>query len=590
MKRILLVFIVMVFVISAGGLSRGNAAGAEDIAAFFADFFREYISRDPEYLTQLGDLSMYGIDSRNDQLTDRSLAAEKGRLEFYRQSLEELQSFPRTALDEQQQLSADILQWFLEQKLSGEEFVEYGYAVNQLWGIQLEMPDFLTNTHPLNNREDIEDYLARMEQIETVFQQVLEKARTQEEKGIIPPAYIIRIVIRQCQDFIRREVEQNILYTDFVRRGRMISLSEEELQAYQQEVAVTLEESVYPAYQRMLAYLEELEPKAAIQAGVWELPDGDAYYQYLLRDFTTTNLTPEEIYNYGIEQVAQIQEEVKKILQDMNSNALAFGIGYALANLRSEVYYDRQEIFAKYRELIDGMELKLPELFTTLPAHKVQLAPVPDFREDSISNYYSTPALDGSNPGTFYINLSFQQVLHRMATLAYHEAIPGHHLQLAIQRENQDLPLFRRAMTFLGYTEGWGLYAEKLAGEYGFHEDPVIRLGYLQSELLRASRLVIDTGIHYKRWNREEALDYFFKVNGYQNPAEVYRYIIWPGQAVAYKVGEMKILELRERAREELGERFNIKEFHRVILENGSIPLEILEKEVDRYIEEVKQS
>jgi uncharacterized protein (DUF885 family) len=341
---------------------------------------------------------------------------------------------------------------------------------------------------------------------------------------------------------------------------------------------------VYPAYRRLARHCDRLAPHAAITAGVWELPNGDAYYRYILRSRTSTNMTPEEVHQLGLSEVKRITGEIRQCLTELGIGP-EVDLPVALRRANSNLLYDQEEIFALYQESLEAMEPELPELFGILPKANVRLEAVPEIRQLSSPSYYEPSALDGSRPGVFYANLAQPTESHHMRPLLFHEAIPGHHLQLSIQQEEPSIPMIQKVLYFDGFVEGWALYAERLAGEFGFYPDSAFRVAYLQSELFRAARLVVDTGLHYKRWTRDEAIQYMADVTGQRRVAEIDRYIVMPGQACAYKIGELKLVQLRERARAELGARFDLKEFHDAVLRHGSLPLEALELEVSRYIE-----
>ncbi|MCK4232788.1 DUF885 domain-containing protein, partial [candidate division WOR-3 bacterium] len=379
------------------------------------------------------------------------------------------------------------------------------------------------------------------------------------------------------------------------------SLDDESKEVLYQKALDALENSVYPSYKEMSEYISSLKDKATVDAGAWKLPNGDEYYRYCLHHHTTTAMTPGEIHNLGLKEVSRIQDEIK-----IHFETLGISVSEKFSDLATEyrkTVSDRiderylypaneegkQQTLKDYQAIIDTMSVKLPDLFSLIPKASVRVERVPEFKEQTAGTYYQFPKLDGSSGGIFYANLSYQHFKPSMKALAYHEAIPGHHFQIAIEQGSPDFRLFKSLFFFTGYTEGWALYAEKLAKEYGFYDDIHSLIGCLWSELFRAVRLVVDTGIHYKKWTREQAYQYMLDNVGWAGYGEIDRYIVWPGQACAYKIGELKILELREQAQKELGERFDIKDFHSVVLKQGSVPLEILEHLVDEYIKAKKE-
>ena len=373
-------------------------------------------------------------------------------------------------------------------------------------------------------------------------------------------------------------------------------LPEDEQKRIALEAREAIETTAYPAYTRLIDFFEELDEEVEGNYGAWSLPDGEEYYRLALRLFTTTDYTPEFIHQMGLAEIDRIQAEILAILESEGWD-VSSGFTAAIEEMSENpmFYYSdsgegRDQILADYQAMIDEVSEGLEPYFDVVPEAAVEVERVPEFKEKtSPGAYYNPPAMDGSRPGVFYANLYDIKATpkYSMRTLAYHEAVPGHHFQLAIQQQQEDLPFFRRLVPFTAYTEGWALYAERLAWELGFQQDPYNNIGRLQAELFRAVRLVVDTGIHAMRWSREEAIDYMLANTGMPESdvvAEIERYIIMPGQATAYKVGMNKILELRELAQTELGDRFDIRDFHNVVLTNGSMPLDILEELVQQYI------
>jgi len=346
--------------------------------------------------------------------------------------------------------------------------------------------------------------------------------------------------------------------------------------------------------------LEDLKDKTNGDAGVCRLPQGVEYYQFCLSEHTTTTMTPEQVHNLGRDEVKRIKGEIReqfKRLGISGSNSFT-GLMAQYVQLTGNKF-DRRFFFSltsegkkqtleAYQAIIDTMEMRLPEMFSKIPRASVTVKRVPEYKEEVISSYYQPPKLDGSEGGIFYANLSYQHSIPGMKALAYHEAIPGHHFQIALEQELPDVRLFKALFSFTGYVEGWALYAENLAQEYGLYNNTYSLIEYLRSELFRAARLVVDTGIHSMNWTRDRAYRYMLNNVGWSSYAQIDRYIVWPGQACAYKIGELKILELRERARRALGDGFDIKEFHTVVLKHGSVPLDVLEQLVDDYIESAK--
>ena len=569
------------------------------IDIFFERTFLEFALKQPELMSSLRILEQFGYYEHNSELTNPSDETALANLQDVKAGLEMLRSYDRGSLSEQQLLSADILDWFLEDSVRNEEFLYHSYPVNQMFGVQNELPSFMVDTHQVNNERDAEHYLTRLEKFTWKFDKVLGTLRSREEKGILPPTFVIDRVVSEMTGFIDTPSIEHMLYQSFKTKLEdadeiTIAKKTEFLSAAQREI----DQSVYPAYQSLIDYFENLRPSTTIDDGAWKHPNGAAYYASRLRTHTTTNKTPKEIHEIGLREVDRIQSEMRSILDELgHSGDTVAGWMVRLAKEPRFLYPNtdagREQSLARYREIIADAGTRLDPLFNKRPNSGVEVQRIPPFKEKTSASHYKPPAMDGSRPGMFFAKLydMNDDPMFGMKTLAYHEAIPGHHFQFALQQELTGVPTFRKILPFTAYSEGWALYAELLAGEYGFHGDPYSDLGRLQSELFRAVRLVVDTGIHYKRWTRDEAIKYMVDNTGLSEggvTSEIERYIVMPGQACAYKMGQLMIVELRERSRRALGAAFDIREFHDVVLQNGSMPLEILEKVVDQYIERKK--
>jgi len=566
--------------------------------------------RDPETLTFVGFLDNTVFDFHSHKLTDASPAHEDANREIARRDLKLITRYNRDRLSYQEQLTYDVFSAYLRNILDSERFPYHlndvihpgPYPVNQLQGVQSEVPAFLESSHRIVGAESGENYVRRLGAFSPKFEQVLESLRAREEMGVIPPRFAVTKVIAQVGQFIAVPPAQNILYVSFAKKIDECQRIDERHRSQLKRTAVSaIEQSVYPAYRKLLAYLSDLEKRAVTDHGVWKLPNGDDYYRWLLRFHTTTDMTPEEIHNLGLSEVRRIEREMQAILTEQGyRDATVAGLMNALAKEERFLYPDtdegRNQILADYTDMLRGIEAKLGECFRMQPRQTVEVQRVPVFKEKtSPGAYYRPPSLDGSRPGIFYANLRSVEEVPRfgMRTLAYHEAIPGHHFQMATAQEIRGVPTFRRVYPFTAYAEGWALYAEQLAWEMGFQNDPFSNLGRLQAELFRSVRLVVDTGLHHKRWTREEAVAYMLAKTGLPETeviAEIERYMVNPGQACAYKVGMIRILEMRDRARRELGEAYDIRDFHDVLLKNGSVPLDILERTVGDYIAAMKGS
>lgn len=562
----------------------------------FDDFLEEayfaQITRDPELISELGLAQVFGMD--HSQLTNVSDAFQLETYQLLQTQLDTLHSYDRALLTTDQQLSYDLFEWYLDDLLRGQEWRFHDYPVNQTLGIQNILIEFMTDRHPVRDLQGAQDYIHRLEQFTTKFDQLIEWLKIQEAQGIIPPKFVIQRVLSQLNWYLSQDPEETALYSALKERVLPnSSINGEQSSKLFNDALRAIEEHVLPAYGELRTYFEHLEDIADTEDGFWKHPSGDAAYAYWLRHYTTLDMSAEEIHQLGLQEVDRLQTEIEALFSELNitGDSLAmkmYQVGRQSGMMPLYTDDDHQAVVDEYQALIDHADRNLSDLFDIRPKAGVVVVPIE--APNAPGAYYVSPALDGSRPGMFYVNLTGSGVpRYGMPTLAYHEAIPGHHFQIAIQQELADIPTFRTGINYTAYAEGWALYAEYLAWEAGFYaDDPYGNLGRLQSELFRAVRLVVDTGIHAMGWSREQAIDYMVENVGYPEEmvtAEVERYIVWPGQATAYKVGMLKILELRQRVMQALGDEFNITEFHNLLLENGAMPLEILEGVVDDYIE-----
>jgi uncharacterized protein (DUF885 family) len=558
--------------------------------------FAELALERPELLSRLRLLEPYGLTWFSDELDDYSVAFQQRSLRRAARELATLRSYDRAAQSESQRLSTDVLDRFLELQVEGERFLLHDYPVNPMSGVQNELPDFMLNVHSIRTPGDAEDYVARLAKFGVAFDQVIDGLRQREAHGVLPPRFVIERVQAGIAGFLAPEPAQHVLATDFARRLREVaSLSDAARERLVARAQGELERTVYPAYRRLDEQLAGMRTRAGTDDGVWHLPDGEAYYDWLVRLHTTTELTPKQIHERGLVEVARIQTQQREILrsQGIAASDLSSAIR-ALGRQPRFLYPDdeagRVQLLADYQAIIDDAGARLPALFGRLPRAKVVVQRVPAFKEAGAARgYYDLAPFDGSRPAVFYANLrhTAEHPKFGMRTLAYHETIPGHHLQIALAQEMQGVPFFRRVVPFTAFIEGWALYAETLAAESGFHPTPFDRLGQLVAEEFRAARLVVDTGIHAMRWTREQAIDYMLANTALEPSevvAEVERYIVMPGQALAYKTGQLEILACRERARRELGAAFDLREFHDVVLGSGALPLTLLSRGVDAWI------
>ncbi|MDT3293638.1 DUF885 domain-containing protein [Shewanella sp. SP2S2-6] len=567
-------------------------------------FFRAFLDRSvvkmafesPETLTSLGFLESVGITGHNAELDDDSPEAMDKTFAQVRDLRETLLSYSDADLDENQRISKDIALYLADFALVSEPYRYHNYPLNQLFGVQNGYPSFMQAQHQVHSVGDAENYLSRLQKVKLKFAQTLEGLKIREAKGIIPPKFVIERVLTEMNDFVATPIQDNILYSSFKTKLADTDISADEQARLLAAAEADIKGYVHPAYQLFIDYFSQLQAKAGTDDGYWALPNGDLAYEQLLKFFTTTNYTADEIHAKGLAEVDRIQSEIMTILAAEGYD-VSQGFSVAIEALAADpkFYYEdsdagRAQILVDYQHILDEVNAGLGDVFRIRPEAGMEVVRIPEFKEKTAPGaYYQQPAIDGSRPGRFYANLYDIKATPKygMRTLAYHEGIPGHHFQIAVAMELEGMPLIRKMAPFTAYIEGWALYSERLAWELGFEKDPFDNIGRLQAELFRAVRLVVDTGIHHSRWTREQAIDYMKKNTGMSDrdvTAEIERYIVMPGQATAYKVGMMKILELREKAKLALGDKFDLRDFHDVVLKNGAVPLDILETLVDRYI------
>jgi uncharacterized protein (DUF885 family) len=561
--------------------------------------FLKFALKGPELLTMLGILERFGLHGHNAKLSDASEAFQDRMYRFIHRDLGLLRSYPRARQNPATLLSTDVMDWFLDDLARGERFRHHDYPLNQMFGVQSELPNFMLTMHPLVSKLEAGNYIKRLGRFGVKFDQVMEGLLIREQKGCLPPKFVIRRVLDEMTAFAGQPARENPLYT--VLRDKLAKLekvSPADREKLLAAAAAEIERTVYPAYRKLIAYFTELEKKATRDDGVWKLPDGAEFYAHCLRSSTSTDYTPGQVHEIGLQEVARIEAEIVAILEKLGFKGIK-NAPKKLAEFGKEARFlypntdqGRSAALAEYQRLLDEMSAALDPYFNVRPKARLKVERVPEFREKtSAGAYYQPGDLSGTRPGVFYANLRDMNEVRKfgMKTLAYHEGIPGHHFQIAIAQELKGVPFFRRMVPFTAYAEGWALYAEKLAREIGFYkDDPYGELGYLDSELFRAVRLVVDTGIHFKKWTREQAIEYMDAHTAEAHEAvvsEIERYIVMPGQACAYKLGEIKLVELRRKAQQEMGARFDLRGFHDVVLKNGSMPLQILERVVEAYIQ-----
>jgi len=555
----------------------------EDLS--FDEFLEEswfsVMSRDPELLTELGLSEAFGVG--NDQLTNISNDYVLETYNLLAKILETLQTFDRTTLTSEQQLNYDIYIYYLEDTLQGQKFINYDYPITHfITGVQYQLINFFTDIHPITNKQDAEDYIKRLSQVDTKFQQVIENMQLSEDAGIITPRLILQWSMGDIREIADASAISTPFYTSFSQKlAALNTLSSKEKNALLEAAEAEINATVIPAFQNLADYLTDLQRRAPADDGVWQHPNGEAYYEYQVRHYTTTDLSPAEIHQLGLDDLEYIQSQMRQIFDQ-----LGYPADESLLQLFARVRQDggvlyNEDIVTGYEAIIEDAKVRANEFLDLQPQADVIVIP------GASGGYYIGPAVDGSRPGAFYAAISGSEPRFSMASLAYHEAIPGHHTQIALALE-MDLPSFRKGSLFTAYVEGWALYSERLMAEIGVYaDDPYGDLGRLQYEAFRAARLVADTGIHAEGWTFDQAVDFMMENTGMDNgflQFEVTRYIAWPAQALSYKIGMNEILRLRSKAEAQLGDHFNIRQFHNLVLGNGAVPLIILDQIIDEYI------
>jgi uncharacterized protein (DUF885 family) len=545
-------------------------------------------------------MTALGMKAKYDQLDDLSPDQAERELALAKKHLAQLRTYHPDELNDQDQLSYVLMKYRLEQEIQGHQYRLHNYPVNQMFGAQSYFPSFIINMHQVETIDDARAYIARLNAVKTQFDQLIAGLKIREQKGVIPPKFVLPKVIRDASNvidgypFTEDPQKVSALYDDFDSKISKLTLSESERQNMRQQAMQALRESVKPAYETLIAYLQTLQSKAPKEGGAWSLPNGADFYQFRLNNYTTTDLAPKAIHELGLKEVARIHDRMRQIMKEVGYKG---DLHEFFAYMQSDPQFTypqteagKQAYLAETRRLIANMKQALPKAFGILPEADLIVKPVEAFREESAGiAFYNSPALDGSRPGIYYVNLhDLSQVpKYEMEALAYHEAIPGHHMQLAISQELTGLPRFRRLGGFTAYVEGWGLYSEWLPKEMGFYQDPYADFGRLSMELWRACRLVVDTGLHWKKWTRQQGIDYL-KQNTPASEGEIIkaveRYLVMPGQATAYKIGSAKIIELRNLAQAKLQDEFSLADFHDQILKRGPLPLDILESEIKTWL------
>jgi uncharacterized protein (DUF885 family) len=575
----------LVLLFAAGALP----AQPVSIDDFFRDFTAEWVRHDPERATATRYFSGEEQDRLERQLTPRTPAWRREHVELARRGIAGLRKFDLSKMTELQRVSADLMEWQLQSVVDMEPFLDYVFPLEQFQGANVNVPNTLIVVHPLVTAHDAENYVAALGQVAARLEEAMADSRRLAAKQILPPRFILQATVKQMQGFIDGRPEQNPFVTTLYQKMQAIrSMPEKQREQLGTQAGAIVASQIYPAYRKAIALLESQVPRSTDDAGLWRLKGGAEAYANALHRFTTTDMTPAQIHELGLRQVETIERQMDEILR--RGGRTEGTVKERVAKLQEELRYpnpssteSREQIMRDIDGILSDAQRRAAVLFDMKPKASVIAQPYPTFQEANNAARSIPPSPDGSRPGIYLYPRRIEWMTKfGLRSVTYHEAVPGHFYQVGLQAENRDLPRFRQINAFgfiSAYGEGWGLYAERLAAESGWYQDdPEGLLGALNAELFRARRLVVDTGIHAMHWTRQQAIDYGIETS------EVERYVVFPGQACSYMIGELKILGLREKARKALGDRFSIREFHNVVLGTGTVPLEILERQVDGYI------
>lgn len=568
--------------------SSAASATQAQIDAFFTAATDRWVESNPDQAISTGYFSGAKQNALERQLTPRTREFELQRNAMAREVSAELARQDFSHATQTQRFAGELLKWQLDMLLTAEPFLDYiGLPLNQFDGANVSLPNALTVVHPVQDAQDAENYVARLKWVDDRLREATADSAARAQRGVVMPAFILRTTIAQMQQFIAPAPADNPLVTTLAAKTEALGdLTPEQRSLLLQSAATVVADEIYPAWAEAIDELSRQLPMANDDAGLWRFPNGADVYRRQLRAFTTTDLTPEQIHAIGLEEVARIEAEMEGLFRQIG--LVDGSILERIEQLEKRTAYSHDDAGRAaltqdvQRYLADALQ-RSAALFDKMPQSSVIAQPYPRFRWETAAAGYTTAPLDGSRPAVFQFPLRDNELMrYEKRSLVYHETVPGHHFQLALIAENNELPRFMQIRAFGGIsaiTEGWALYAERLAAESGWYDGDIEgRLGYLDSALFRARRLVVDTGLHAMRWTRQQAIDYGIP------PSEVDRYVVNPGQACAYMLGQLKIVELREKARAALGDRFSIREFHNVVLGAGIAPLTMLEQVVDDYV------
>lgn len=587
--RFLICLLVAAMLIPAAVAAANPPADLEARRKALTDLLHEQweytMSRNPIYASILGDKRY------NDKLDDFSQQAIDDDLVQTRRFLDRFEAIDTTGFPEQEVLNKELMVRDLKMDLEGARFKPWEMPVTQEGGIHIDAPQ-LVSILSFASVKDYEDYITRLNLLPRLFDQTIEQMRKGMAAGLMPPKMLLEKVVTQANGIATTPVDQSPFVHPFDKFPDAIP--EADRKRLREAGLAAVKDSVIPAYVKFTAFVrDDYAPKGRTEPGAWSLPDGDAWYAFRVKESTTTNLSPEEIHQLGLEQVKEIEARMIAVVnqlgyKDMNSFKAAVD---ADPKLHAQ---SREQILDLYRKYEDQMYAKLPQMFGRLPKAKLEVMPVEEFREKEAPDAaYMDGTPDGSRPGHIMVNTGdfAKRTLLDLETTAYHEGVPGHHMQISIAQELPELPLFRQHEEYTAYTEGWALYSERLGKEVGFYQDPYSYYGHLQDDMLRAIRLVVDTGFHYKHWTRQQVVDYFHahsSIDEVSVQSETDRYMAWPAQALGYKIGQLEILKLRQYAKDQLGDKFDIRGFHDEVLSGGALPMDVLSTRIHDWVAQQK--
>jgi uncharacterized protein (DUF885 family) len=551
----------------------------------FSDYWQDLLKHSPEFASTIGDTRY------NDQLSDFSVQAYNDSLSRGRAFLTRLAEIDTTGMPNQEQLSKELLVRQLIRNQEEARFKPWEMPVTQFIGIQTDLPQ-LVPLLSFKSVKDYDDYIARLKQVPRAFQQVTDDMSIGIDDHREPPAYIMEKVLVQVNTLAAQKLDDSPFAEPLKKFPASVSATQQA--RVKEELLAVISQQVFPAYVRFGKFLKaQYIPSGRSDPGLWALSDGAAYYRFLVKQTTTTDLTPDQIHEIGVAQIESDEAELKAIAQKLGFPDVK-SLETAAAHNPKLFPTSQQQLLDAYRTSLDRMRPKLPQLFGVLPKAPLVVKPVPEYMEkDQAPAYYQPGTPDGSRPGAVFVNTYKVETrsLTEVESRAYHEGLPGHHLQISIAQEMTGLPEFRKFNSYIAYDEGWGLYAEQLGKDVGLYQDPYSDMGRLEADIFRAIRLVVDTGVHSQKWTREQMVDYFHQHSNMAEAdiqAEVDRYVAWPSQALGYKVGQLGLLDMRTRAQQALGDKFSLSAFHDQVLDSGALPLDILEKRIDAWIAQQK--